>query len=84
MGTVTIKILELNAENRVCVAEVTDNNVIIATGNFGLDELNPDGTANTVWITNRVKQYVIDYRKDIAQTLSANKITSTINSSSEE
>ncbi len=78
-NTVTIKILELNTETRVCVAEVTDSNTVIFTGNFGLDELNPDGTANTVWITNRVKEFVIDYRNSTAKEHSLEVLKTTIN-----
>lgn len=84
---ITIKILELNTESRVCVAEVTDSNTVIFTGNFGLDELNSDGTANTVWITNRVKEFVIDYRgisvnaeRTAAQEHSLEVLKTTINS----
>jgi anthranilate phosphoribosyltransferase len=77
---VTIKILKLDVENRVCVAEISDNNSIIITGNVGLDNLNPDGTANNLWIINRVKDYVIDYRNSTAKEHSLEVLKTTINS----
>jgi hypothetical protein len=79
-NTVTIKILELNTETRVCVAEVTDSNTVIFTGNFGIDELNPDGTANTVWITNKVKEFVIGHRDYAKKERSLELLKTTINS----
>jgi anthranilate phosphoribosyltransferase len=76
---ITIKILKLDVESRVCVSEISDNNSIIITGNIGLDNLNPDGTANTVWITNRVKDCVIDYRNSTAKEHSLEVLKTTIN-----
>ena len=80
---ITVKIIKTNAITKVCVAEILDNGVNIASGNIGL-ELNPEGTANTAWIIDTAKGIVLNRRKIKAEQASIDKITSTINTSSEE
>jgi hypothetical protein len=80
MGTgITIKILEQNLDNRVCVVEITDDGSVLAKGNIGL-ELNPDGTANTNWIIHTTKEIVLTRRNINDTQASIDRLTSTINS----
>ena len=82
-GDITVEIIRTNIKSRVCVVSINDNGVNIVTGNLGL-ELNPDGTANTSWIIDTAKKLVLDRRRIKAEQASIDKITSTINTSSEE
>ena len=62
----------------MCVVTITDDGVeIITSQNIEL-ELNPDGTANTSWIKERVKQRVAQDRALKAEQLSADQVATTI------
>ena len=82
-GTITVEIIRTNTTSRVCVVKITDNGVVLGEGNLGL-ELNPDGTANTAWIIDTAKKIVLDRRRIKVEQDSIDKITSTINTNSEE
>ncbi|HHZ65098.1 MAG TPA: hypothetical protein EYN51_06330 [Flavobacteriales bacterium] len=82
-GTITVEIIRTNTTSRVCVVKITDNGVVLGEGNLGL-KVNPDGTANTAWIIDAVKEVVLGRRKAKAVQDSIDKITSTINTNSEE
>ena len=64
----------MRLETKECGVEISDNGIVIATGNIGL-ELNPDGTANTAWIIDTAKKIVLSRRKTDAEQASINKIT---------
>ena len=60
---IQITIVSTNIPNRECVVRVTDgSDVIIDNKNIGLDELNPDGTANTTWIKSKVRDLAFSKR----------------------
>jgi hypothetical protein len=79
MDAIDLKIVYTDTDRKECIIEIYDNNEIISRGNIGL-ELNPDGTANTVWIVDIAKDIVLNRRKAKAEQASIDKITSTINS----
>ena len=57
---------KLDTQRQECVLEIYDtaNNVVVCGRcNFGL-ALNPDGSANTDWITAVVKAKIKEYKKD--------------------
>jgi hypothetical protein len=78
MGAIDLKIVYTDTDRKECVIEIYDNNEIVSRGNIGL-ELNPDGSANTVWIIDTAKEIVLNRRKAKAEQASINKIISTIN-----
>jgi len=80
---VEAKIISQDNDSNVCVVEIKDNGEIVSYGNIGL-QTNPDGTANTIWLTNTVKEIVLSRRRETAEQSSINKLTSTINSSNSE
>ena len=83
-GNIEVKILKINTQIQHCVVSIVDNGeTIVTAGNIGL-ELNPDGTANSEWIISTAKEIVLNRRKVKAEQDSMDKITSAINSSSEE
>jgi len=71
---ITVKILSMRLETKECGVEISDNGIVIATGNIGL-ELNPDGTANTAWIIDTAKGIVLNNRRINLEQESINKIT---------
>jgi hypothetical protein len=84
MGSgITIEITKINTTSKECSVRIKDDGIEVSKGNIGL-ELNPDGTANTAWIIDTAKGIVLSRRKEKAEQASINKITSTINTNSEE
>ena len=82
MGIVT-KIIRTNVTAESCVVSITEDGVEIETGNIGL-KLNPNGTTNTAWVMTKTKDVILDKRANEKKQASIDKITSTINTSSEE
>ena len=81
---IEVKILKINTQIPHCAVSIIDNGkVVVNAGNIGL-KLTPDGTANTAWIIDTAKKIVLSRRKTDAEQASINKITGTINISSEE
>jgi len=64
--TISIKIHKLDTTQQVCVVTIKDsnNNIVVNKANVGL-ELNPDETANTAWIENEAKKYVLNYQHQL-------------------
>ena len=59
---ISTTIHKINTEDTSCIVTVYDDGkLIIDRSNIGL-ELNPDGTANTQWISERLKNYVFGKR----------------------
>ena len=82
--SISIKIHDTDLTAQTCVVTIKDDNVIVLDKkNIGL-EFNPDGTANTAWIIDAAKEVVLGRRKAKSVQDSIDKITSTINTSSEE
>jgi len=78
MAAIEIDIISIDTELKTCIVTITDNGVEVVTSqNIGL-ELNPDETANTVWIKERVKQRVAQYRSLKAEQESTNKVSITV------
>jgi len=64
--TISIKIHKLDTTQQVCVVTIKDsnNNIVVNKANIGL-ELNPDETANTAWIEDKAKKYVLNYQHQL-------------------
>jgi hypothetical protein len=80
-GNINVNIIKINLTPPYCIISVSDNEngILIPPSNIGLN-LNPDGTANTVWIEETAKKIAIHHRSSLQAQSSGNKITSTINS----
>ena len=59
--SIKIEIVDINIDNRECVVKIFDNDVVVAAGNIGL-QVNPDNTANTLWIKDCVRDIVFSRR----------------------
>jgi hypothetical protein len=64
--TISIKLHKLVTTQQVCVVTIKDsnNNIVVNKANIGL-ELNPDETANTAWIEDTAKKYVLNYQHQL-------------------
>jgi len=60
---ITIEILKLDLETKVCIVKVYDGvECVISEGNIGI-ELNNDGTANLDWLKNQIEAKVFGHRE---------------------
>jgi len=57
----TANVEYISTKNKVCVVSIKENSqIFLDSSNIGL-ELNPDGTANTVWIQNEIKKQITSH-----------------------
>ena len=81
-GHIKATIIKINLDPPYCLVSIFDNDndvVLVPPSNIGLN-LNPDGTANTVWINETVKALAIARRVSFRTEQSAKTLTSTNNS----
>jgi len=71
MSSITANVHNINTEEGICLVTIKDGDeTIFNKKNIGL-ELNEDGTANTVWIQNRISSYVSDHKKNKIKKLNS-------------
>jgi len=62
-NTITADIHRMNANAHICIITIRDGDeLVVDNSDIGL-ESNEDGTANTVWLRNKISSYVNGYRK---------------------
>lgn len=82
-GHIKATIIKINLDPPYCLVSIFDNDndvVLVSPSNIGLN-LNPDGTANTVWIEETLKALAIDRRAGFLTEQAAKKLITTINES---
>lgn len=63
MHNISANIHSISTSNKTCVVSIKDHSdYVIENVNIGL-ELNPDNTANTTWIRNKIKYITSLYIK---------------------
>ncbi|HIB85249.1 MAG TPA: hypothetical protein EYO59_11830 [Chromatiaceae bacterium] len=64
MTTITANVHNIDTETQSCVITIKDGDeLVLERKNIGL-ELNPDGTANTAWIKDKISSRISSHRRD--------------------
>ena len=58
---VNATVRKIDTFHKNCILTIYDDDELIISGGIGID-LNPDGTANTAGIVQKIKDYIFDNR----------------------
>jgi len=84
MHNISANIHSISTSKKTCVVSIKDNSdYVIENVNIGL-ELNPDNTANTVWIRNKIKYITSLYIKSKEDEKNPGTLKDTITLKTEE
>ncbi len=62
-NTIAATVHLMNANAHICIITIRDgNDLVVDNSDIGL-EVNPDGTANSAWIREKISSYVSGHRK---------------------
>jgi len=76
MTAITANIHLIDSEQKFCVVTIKDNDeIILDKKNIGL-ELSPDGSANTVWVQDKISKKVSEHRKNKIRKLNSEILVS--------
>ena len=74
-SNITANIHSINTLEKTCVISIYDGDSVIVDNNNMHLELNSDNTANTIWLKQKIKNKVADYRFYVSEDNAKPKIS---------